>query len=352
MGWLVDKYGGRPLIIIGGLLAGIGLIYIQTIKTYLPFLLVYVLVVAVGTHVGFGQTLLTVVNRWFVRRKAIALTILLTGFAAGGAIFVFPLGIGVDSIGWRPTLLYSGIFVLCVSLLLSLVIRHSPESMGIPVEGSEADDDEQDGDEQTDVKVRRSTPVVDFSVHQAMRTRVFWVMLAASTLRISAETGIMVHIIPIMVWKGVDDQTAAGLVSVFFFLSIPFRLILGFAGQKLPFQPLLAMGVVSAVTGLTLVVVSDGTWGLYPFVILMSIYEGAVVLQWLAIGSYFGRTSYGTLTGIIRSFDTLGTLAMPFFAGWVFDTTGGYTPAIITFAAMLGTSGLLYTLARRPKPVR
>ena len=40
---------------------------------------------------------------------------------------------------------------------------------------------------------------------------------------------------------------------------------------------------------------------------------------------------------------------MPFYAGWVFDTTGGYAPAIITFAAMLGTSGLLYTIARRPQ---
>ena len=142
-GWLADKYGGRPLIIIGGLLAGFGFILIQRIESYIPFLLVYVLIVATGANVGFGQTLLTIVNRWFVRRKAIALTILLTGFAAGGAIFVFPLGIGVDTIGWRPTLLYAGIFVLGASLLLSFVIRHSPERMGIPVEGTEENEDEE-----------------------------------------------------------------------------------------------------------------------------------------------------------------------------------------------------------------
>lgn len=343
-GWLVDRFGARPLILIGSVGAGLGLILIHRINSYLPFLLVYVLVIGLSAQIGFGQTLLTSVNRWFGSRRATAMAILLTGFAAGGAIFIFPLSLGVERIGWRSTLLYSGIFVLIVGVILSRFVRHSPEHMGIALEG-EYDAGERGVSTSHAIRERVSP---DFSISEAMRTKVFWILLAASTLRISAETGIFVHVIPILVWKGLDEQAAAGFVSLFFLMSIPFRLLLGMSGQRMAFQPLIVTGMLSAVTGLVLLAVSGGIWGLYLFVFLMAIYEGSVVLQWVAVGDFFGRQNYGTLTGIMRLFDTVGSVVAPFFAGFVFDRTGSYAPALITFAAMLGAAGLLYSISRRP----
>ena len=116
-GWLVDRIGPRPLIVAGALVSGIGLIAITLINNYVVFLLAYLLLVSVPSSFGFGQTLLTAVNGWFIRRKAIAMTILLTGFAAGGAIFVYPLGIGVDNIGWRATSICAGLVVLVIGTL-------------------------------------------------------------------------------------------------------------------------------------------------------------------------------------------------------------------------------------------
>ena len=346
VGWLVDKFGGRPLIIVGTLLAGFGLIGIHRIEGSLPFILVFILIIAPGTHIGFGQTLLTAVNRWFVRRKALAFTILLMGASSGGALFVFPLGLGVEHLGWRTTFLYSGIFMLIAGLGLSLLIHHSPEKLGITAE----DADELAPVSDSKALEEESSATVDFRISDAFKTKVFWILLAASTLRISAETGIMIHIIPVMVWKGLDEQSAAGLASLFFFLSIPTRLIFGLAGQKLPFQPLITTGMVCAVIGLLLVVTTEGTWSLYFFVFLFSIYEGSVILQWLAVGNYFGRSSYGTLTGIMRTFDTVGSLAAPFYAGKIFDDTGSYGPSLTAFAVMLGMCAVLYAISRKPKP--
>jgi sugar phosphate permease len=340
-GWLADKFGARPLIVIGSVLVGFGFIGIQTIHSYVPFLLVYVLVISPGMHLGFGQTLLTAVNRWFVRRKAIALTTLLIGFSAGGALIVYPLGLSVEHFGWRETMKYSGIIILFAGLFLAIFMRHSPEAMGI-----QTDEIPQD-DTQPQDTARTARPT-GFTTREALRTKVFWLILAASTFRISAETGLMVHIIPIMAWKGVDEQAAAGLVSLFFLLSIPTRLVLGISGQKLPFQPLIVGGMACGALGISLVVAVDGTWVLYPFVVLLAIYEGSIVLQWLAVGNFFGRRSYGTLTGIMRTFDTVGVLIAPYYAGRIFDLTGEYTIALVTIAALIATSGLLYAVARRP----
>ncbi len=344
-GWLVDRVGPRPLIVIGALVSGIGLIAITLINHYVAFLLAYLLLVSVPSSFGFGQTLLTAVNGWFIRRKAIAMTILLTGFAAGGAIFVYPLGIGVDNFGWRATSVCAGIVVLVIGLLAAMVVTSPPKGEGNIVE--EVEREGEDGAERVPGSSRRILSA-DFTLSEAIRTRAFWIILAASTLRISAETGLAIHIIPIMVWQGAEEEFAAGLVSAYFLMSIPFRLGLGMAGQRLSFQPLIVGGLVAAVIGCVLLIQTESVRTLYPFIVLLAIYEGAVVLQWVAIGNYFGRRSYGAITGIMRAFDTIGTFFAPWYAGWMFDRTGSYSPALATFAVSLGIAAVLYSITRRP----
>ena len=337
-GWLVDRLGPRPLIVIGAIVASAGLVAVTFINNYVLFLIAYVLLVSVPSQFGFGPTLMAAANGWFVRRKAIALTILLTGIAAGGAIFLYPLGLGVATIGWRPTLIYSAIFVLVSGLLLSRLVRTPPDQVDA-VEQMPEQSPESTGPSQS----------YDFSLSEALRTGVFWILLAASTLRISAETGLSIHIIPIMVWQGAEEEFAAGLVALFFLLSIPFRFSLGMAGHRLSFQPLIAMGMFAAVTGCALLIFSDSVGSLYPFVALLAVYEGAVVLQWIAIGNYFGRRNYGAITGIMRAFDAVGSFFAPWYAGWVFDRTESYAPALATFAAAYAVAALLYMVSRRPR---
>ena len=341
-GWLVDRFGPRPLIVLGAIVASIGLVTVTLIDNYILFLIAYVTLVSVPSHFGFGPTLMAAANGWFVRRKAIAMTILLTGIAAGGAIFLYPLGLGVATIGWRPTLIYSAALVLVSGLLLSRLVRTPPDEVDeaermTPPAGAASGSD------------RSSVASPDFSLAEALRTGVFWILLAASTLRISAETGLSIHIIPIMVWQGAEEEFAAGLVALFFLMSIPFRFSLGMAGHRLSFQPLIAMGMFSAVSGCVLLIFSDSVSGLYPFVILLAVYEGAVVLQWIAIGNYFGRRNYGAITGIMRAFDAVGSFFAPLYAGWIFDRTESYAPALATFAAAFAAAALLYMISRRPR---
>ena len=54
----------------------------------------------------------------------------------------------------------------------------------------------------------------DFSVREAVRTRTYWTLLAASALRIGVNSSIVVHLIPMMVWKGMDETSAAGLTAL------------------------------------------------------------------------------------------------------------------------------------------
>ena len=94
VGWLVDRYGSRRFVILGGFLAAIGLILLSRATTYWQLMFLFVGVVSIGKTAGLGQTLMATVNQWFIRRRALAMSTLMTAFAGGGAVVVPLLGIG------------------------------------------------------------------------------------------------------------------------------------------------------------------------------------------------------------------------------------------------------------------
>ncbi len=347
VGWMVDKFDSRPIVLVFGLLAGVGLIILAGVDGYWVFVLIYVGVVSVGNNSGFGQTFLAVTNRWFVRRRAVGMTLVITCYTAGGAMLVPVLSRGIDALGWRDVMLYAGIFVVVMVIPVSLFIRRSPESMGIDlVQAGEAVDQSAAGSSS-------QSSGRDFTVREALLTPTYWFILLASAFRISVTSGILVHAIPIMVWKGTSEQTGADLLAMLFFVSIPARLLIGFSGLRLPGQGVLGVGMaVGCISVLALDLVA-GVWIIFPFVAGLAILEGAAVLNWVLLGNLFGRRNFATLTGIISVFYSAGMMLSPLFLGWMVDRTGGgYTESLLVMAGLYAVSAVLFSIARRPAPVR
>ena len=345
VGWMVDKFDSRPIVLVFGLMAGVGVIILSGVDGYWIFVLVYVGVVSVGNNSGFGQTFLAVMNRWFVRRRAVGMTIVITAYTAGGAMLIPVLSRGIEALGWRDVMLYTGIFVVVVVIPFALFIRRSPESMGIDLaEVGEAVEQSTTSTSSAQASGR------DFTVAEALRTPTYWFILVASALRISVTSGVLVHAIPIMVWKGTSAQTGADVLSLLFFVSIPARLLIGMSGMKLPGQGVLGVGM--AVGGVSLLGLNlvTGTWIIFPFIAGMAVLEGASVLNWVLVGNIFGRRSFATLTGIISVFYSAGMMLSPLFLGWMVDRTGGYTESLLILTVLYGVSAGLFAIARAPRP--
>ena len=84
VGWLVDRYGSRRFVIFGGFLAAIGLILLSRATTYWQLMFLFVAVVSLGKTAGLGQTLMATVNQWFIRRRALAMSTLMTALLVEG----------------------------------------------------------------------------------------------------------------------------------------------------------------------------------------------------------------------------------------------------------------------------
>ena len=338
VGRLVDKFGARPMIIAGGLLASAGFIALHWVHSYVLFVAIFVGVVGVGKSSGLGQVLISAVNRWFIRRRSLAMSICITGFASGGAVLLPLITIGVNTIGWRDVMLYSGIFMAIMVVPLASLVRHSPERMGIEPDLPLA----QDGKPQT------QSAIVDFTVRQALRTKSYWTLFAGSVLRITLWGAISVHAVPMFVWKGMSEETAGLMFSLMFFLSIPMRLGVGYLGDRIALQPMMGSAMVFAALAVLAMLVMDGNIAVYLFVFLMALEQGGSTLNFVALGNFFGRTSFGTLMGIISTAFNLGMLVSPIYAGIVFDRTDSYSLVLITFLPIYLVSGVFFLIVRKP----
>ena len=338
VGWLVDKFGSRPLIMAGGVLASFGFIALHWVHSYVLFVVIFVGVVGVGKSSGLGQVLISAVNRWFIRRRSLAMSICITGFASGGAVLLPLITIGVNTIGWRDVMLYSGIFMGIIVIPLASMVRHSPERMGIEPDLPLPQDGE------TDPK----PVIIDFTVRQALRTRSYWILFAGSVLRITLWGAVSVHAVEMFVWKGMSHETAGLMFSMMFLLSIPMRLGVGYLGDRVPLQPMMGGSMVSAALAVLAMLLLDGNIAVYLFVVLMAIEQGGSTLNWVALGNFFGRTSFATLMGIISTAFNLGMLVSPIYAGIVFDRTGSYSVVLISFLPIYLIAGVFFLMTRKP----
>ena len=350
-GYLVDRLGPRMMIAAGGALAGVGFILLSLTHSFTTFMIVYVAAVTLGVNVGFNHGIFAAVNQWFIRRSGLAMSISTMGMSIGGAVITPAVAYIVLTLGWRTGALISGLALLALVAPMSFLIRNTPESMGLLPDG-----DQPAAIPVTSVPVTRPQrfgrhyTTVDFTAREAIKTRAYWLLALAMGLRISAHTGVFVHLVPLMVWKGQSEATGALVVALVAFVTIPLRLVLGWIGDKWAKQKM--VGITMALGGVSLAILlipGRALWQLPLFALLFSIPEAVSGLAWSLVGDFFGRRSFATLRGGITTVYSFMSMGVPVFAGWVFDTTDSYYWALIPIVGMYLAAAVLFWGLPRPR---
>ncbi|MEE9202249.1 MAG: MFS transporter, partial [Dehalococcoidia bacterium] len=283
-GWLINRFGSRTMLLIGTALAGVGYLLLATAQGFVSFLVIYLLVISLGFNLGFFSALMAAVNHWFVRRRGMAMSILMSSVGAGGAFIVPRLSAVVGGGGWRTGAVLSGVVLLAVGLPASLLVRHSPESMGLQPDGRPAPPPGE-GDH---------SPDPELSARQALRTRAFWLLTAAVTLRVGVFGALVLHLVPILVWRGLDPQMAANTVGVLALLSIATRIGLGWVGDRLGKVRVISVAVLVGAFSVVLLALGTQLWHYFLFAAAFAVADGASPLGWALIGDFFGRKSFAT----------------------------------------------------------
>ncbi len=355
-GWALDKFGYIPLILGGTLMTGFGYILLSRQDTYIAFLIVYLCVVSIGSSTSFMQATTAALNTWFVRYRGMVMSINSAAFRLGGAIVIPLLSVGVINLGWQTTSWIVGVILIVLIAPLAFLFRRSPESMGLKPDGGVSYTHMRrrireraaarhqvtsttDSSESAD-----SNPASDgdFTTKQALKTPSFWILVTATTLRISVHGTIFLHFIPILVSRGEDQQTAANLVGAISLAAVPVIIFTGYISDRVG-RPLMLTFLYSASAGsLFLITLVEGTWPIFLAMLLFVGSEAGSSLNWAIIGDLFGRARYATIRGMMAPIYNMALIVAPVAAGFTFDRLGTYEPVLITGAVLMVIASIVF----------
>lgn len=287
------------------------------------------------------------ISRWFVTRRAQAMSITFTGVSLGGVVLV-PVGTAlIESGGIDLAAPVLGAIVLVGGLPIVLfVLAWEPEALGLEVDAGRPDlsiDNQALSDE---VQLRPWTR------REAMRTVSFWAIAVAYVLVLLAQTGFLLHQIAFLETRLGSRSAAAFALSTTAFGSIIARLVVGAFADGLD-KRFLTAGIFAlqgfAVLGATFV---DNRLATYILVLIVGFTIGNVyMMQSLLTAEIFGLVSLGSIFGVMTLTSQIGSGFGPFLVGWAEDITGSYTtPFVITgLVTLLAATIVLFA---RPVPAR
>lgn len=347
-GYFMDRHGPRPLMIIAILTAGIGHMLLAGVNSYLALLIVYMGVVSLSFHAGFMDAPMLIANTWFIRKRTLAMAIISGSVGIGGFVFTPVLSAAVHSFGWRNAAFGCGILFLVLGLPLALLVRRSPESMGLIPDGGEASARHEDSAAVTRLGSQQQE---DFTLAQALRTSAFWFLTSATAIRVVVLSALNVHYVALMVWKGMTPQRAAFFLAAQALMALPSHLLFGWIGDRLNKPRLMATCMLLATSGMLILAYVHAEWAILIFIALFSVVESTFPVNWSTVGEYFGRRNFAKIRGSMSFVSTWGSVIGPVITGAIYDYTHSYELMIWASAVLLLIASVLYAMVTRPRPL-
>ncbi|WP_085933507.1 MFS transporter [Enhydrobacter aerosaccus] len=331
IGRLMDRRGPRFVIEIGVVITAAGLLGATLIES--PWQLYATL----GVLVGGGANCMTFTAQsqylpnWFVRRRALAISVAFAG-AGVGAILILPwLQAIILYEGWRTSCRTLGILTLVVLLPINLIVAKRPQDLGLHPDGDDAS-----GSGATRRISNIADPAwtgIDWTVARAVRTGRFWWIVLGYFCGGFVWYAVQVHQTKYLIEVGFSPMKAAWALGLVAMVGVPGQIFLGALSDRLGreivwtitsigfalcYAALLALAAGPSQPLLYAMVVSQGLLG-YAMTSVM----GPIVVE------IFEGPAFGAIFGLVAVSMIAGGAAGPLVAGVVHDWTGSYAGAFM-----------------------
>ena len=342
VGWASDKYGVRLILAISVLVMGISTFSLAWATVPIAFYLAF----------GMGRVLFSssfqigpsvVVSRWFVRRRGRATGMLFLAHSMGMVLFPLIAGMVIHYWGWQAAWMVLGAIVWVAALgPVSLLIRQSPEAMGLAADLPQGRPEDESGPAQAPPEEP------DWTLRDARRTPTLWLLALATGILFLMQAGTNTH-------QGayfIDQELGVAISALSISFNAAFTgigsLIWGWLVERVSVRYCYAAVAVVMVVALFLFPSVNTVWQALLVASLFGVSVGGIlVVPAVAYANYFGRRSIGVIRGVTEPFVSLGQAIGAVFSGLVFDITGSYHFAFITLA-VFGIAAIGLILLTKP----
>ena len=338
----IDRRGPMPFLTAGLVLTAVMIGCIGFVEELWQLYAVYAVLAAAFGMAG-GVSTNVIMARWFIRRRARAMSISATGVSSAGVVLP-PLGAWlIASGGLELTTPVIAVFTLVVGLpMVFLVLVWDPSQMRLPPDGAvPATGPPAHAGLSDEVQTRRWT------LSQAMRTLSFWSLAMAFVLVLLAQTGFLIHEIAFLEDR-TGSRTAASLaLSLGAIGSIVARLIVGGFADNLSKRHLTAGLFAFQAASVLLMIYIDTAVTNYVFALTFGLTIGNIyMMQSLLTSEIFGYVSFGAVFGMISFTSQVSSGAGPLLVGLLEQATGNYESPFLVTAGITLAAAVVVLFAR------
>ena len=347
VGWFIDKYGPRNVMLFGTALTALGFFLLAAIQSRWQFYAAF-LVLTLGLSFGTFLVVTTTVANWFVAQRSRALSITMAGSGIGGVLVPAVIWL-IATTNWRVGLILVGVGYLLVGIPVSLAMKSRPEDYGQLPDGAPAPLPAADGASGASGQPRRSAmmPETEYTTRQALSSRIFWqlaVAMGVSGLAISAS---LYHISAITDF-GMSRAVAGFAVLGVSMFSVAGRLASGFVGDRMDKRHVIAIALLLQFIGTLMFAFTYNIWHLAIFVVAWGVGFGASIpVRFALIADLFGRRHYGSIMGAMMTASAVFGVIGPVLVGWIADQRDSYRePFALMAISVLVAIPMILTLGK------
>ncbi|MBM4262885.1 MAG: MFS transporter [Deltaproteobacteria bacterium] len=351
IGTIVDRHGGRWLMVVGTAIVGVGYFILAHVDSFAQFAAVRLTLVTLGDAMMGYMVVNVVIAQWFVRQRSRALAF--SSMGVGFAKVCMPVLAAwlILSLGWRHTWFIFGILTLALLVIPALlIIRRSPEAMGLLPDGL-TEPTGVEGELKKQVSEREvGAQEAVWTRAEAMRTSAFWLLVITFGISSMGVTGLNLHVYSYVTDIGYTPVVAATVMSIIASMQLASPLAWGVLADRIGAKLAAMLRFVIQGLGLGLAILTGNWFCLYAGFFIYGIgLGGNMVIPDTLWANYFGRRSLGKIRGIGLLISHFVSAIGPPFFGFLFDITGGYGLSFAIFGAVLAISAVLSLLLAPPR---
>lgn len=353
IGPLLDRYGARPVMVVGAIIAGLGIMLLSRVTAIWQFYLVHGLFSAEGMTAIGGLVATTVVAKWFIRKRGRAMAMVSAGLPLGGAILGPLTQYTITNFGWRTAWVVLGALIwIAVIPLAWIFMRRTPEDHGLLPDGEELSSQQEPGTKEAAGTPNSTGARLEeiWTLKEALRTPTLWIILLSFIFSGMGLSATMLHQIAYISDKGLPPSVGTTNIMVWGFAAAVGSLFWGFLAERVPVRFCVTAAFFVSAAGLVLLITARNLEMVLFYAVVHGVGAGgSSPLDGIITANYYGRRFIGTIRGVIMPIRLISTGGGPLFAAYIYDVTRSYNLAFTIFAITYMLGGLLILLARPPR---
>ena len=331
-GSLSDRWGARPIVLIGSVLLAVSLLAASWATSLIAFQVVFGVVVGTATAAIFAP-MMACVTGWFDTHRSLAVSLVSAGMGMAPMTMSPFAAWLVSGYDWRTALQIIAVVVAVIMIPVSLLVRQAP---ALAVGAAAASPEEE----------AQST----MTTSQVLKSPLFIILLLTNFFCCATHSGPIFHTVSYAITCGIPVMAAVSIYSVEGLAGMGGRVVFGLLGDRFGAKRVLVLGLLAQAFGALAYVFAAGLGSFYAVAALFGfIYAGVMPLYAVLARENFPLRMMGTVIGGTAMAGSLGMATGPIAGGMIYDALASYTWLYVGSWG-IGLGAFLIALTFRPAP--